>query len=119
MKNKIKSGIKIYLFTLLFILLVCIAYSFYLSKSGNDFHLIAKLVIGGLAFLILGLAYANAIHKKGLIIGIVMALLHIFIIKTILFLATGSFDFNIFLILIYTLCGGIGGFIGGNIKKIF
>lgn len=119
MKSKIKSGLKIYLFAIIFLLVVCFCYSLYLSNTGNDLSLIAKIGIGGSTFLVLGLAYGNAIHKKGLLIGLLVALVHVLLFKAIIFLSVGSFDFNFLLLAIYTILGGIGGLMGVNIKKIF
>ncbi len=49
MKQKIKSGIKIYVFLVVYVVLAAVLYSTYIVKTNQDFNLIAKLVVGGLA----------------------------------------------------------------------
>lgn len=119
MKSKIKSGIKIYIALILFVLVVCFCYTFYLSKTQKENNLIIELLIGGVSFLILGLFYGNAVHKKGLFVGIGTAILHLGLIKLIIFLSTGTFHLDILQISIMILCSGIGGILGICFKKIF
>ncbi len=119
MKQALKSGIKIYLLFFLYMLVASFLYTLYLMLSNQDFSYIMKLIIGGIGFILLGCSYANAIHKKGLIIGMIIGIVHYFILKLIFFLAFSTFDFSFLLLGILTLCSAIGGLLGIQMKKIF
>ncbi|MDE6661049.1 MAG: TIGR04086 family membrane protein [Anaeroplasmataceae bacterium] len=119
MKQKVKSGIKIYLFLVLYLTVATVIYTIYINKTSQDFNLIAKLVIGGVAYMMLGFTYANAVHKKGLIIGLFVGILHFFLIALVYFLCTGKFEFQVLPFFICILLSGIGGMLGVNLKKLF
>ncbi len=119
MKQKIKSGIKIYVFLVVYVVLAAVLYSTYIVKTNQDFNLIAKLVVGGLAYLLVGFAFGNAIHKKGLIVGLLVGVIHFFLLKLIFFLSKGQFNFEILPFLIQITLAGVGGLLGVNLKKIF
>jgi hypothetical protein len=93
-------------------------YSLYIINTENNYSYFVGLVLFALFFILLGLLFGNHIHKKGLIFGILLSIIHLFLIKIIILLATGDFTFNIFSFLIYSICGGIGGFLGINFKKL-
>lgn len=119
MKQKVKSGIKIYVFLVIFLTIATTIYTIYINKTNHDFSLIGKVVIGGLAFFMLGFTYANAVHKKGLFIGLFAGIIHFFLIELIYFLCTGIFQFQFLPFLINVLLSTAGGMIGVNIKKLF
>lgn len=119
MKKNVKSGIKIYIVLLLYLTVATTVYTLYINKTNQDFNLIVKLVLGGVLYMMLGFAYANAVQKKGLIVGLFMGILHFFIIALIYFLCTGIFNFQFLPFLISILLAGIGGMLGVNLKKLF
>ena len=119
MKSKIKSGIKIYTFLFIYILLCCFIYSFCLINNKITESLIIEIIIGSSTFLLLGTLYSNSVHKKGLLIGSLVGTVHYLLIRVICFLAGHPFNFNIFLFLIYTISSTIGGILGLLFKKIF
>ncbi len=119
MKQNLKSGIKIYVFLILYLSVAITIYTIYINKTNHDFSLIGKLLIGGIAYLMLGFTYANAIHKKGLFIGLFAGIIHFFLIEFIYFLCTGIFHFDVFPFIINILLASVGGMLGVNIKKIF
>ena len=119
MTSKIKSGIKIYLFLIIYVLLCCFTYSFYLTKTLSNSSKIIELLIGSTTFLLLGLVYSNSIHKKGLLIGLITGLLHYLLIRLIYFLICGQFSITLLPMLIFTLASSIGGILGILFKKIF
>ncbi len=119
MKQKIKCGIKIYLFLALYFILSCTIYGLIIYFTHQDFSFVAKIIIGGIGFGLVGFCYGNAIHKKGLLAGVLLGLIHIFLLKGIFFLAQNTFEFSYLLTGIHTLLAGIGGILGMNIKKIF
>lgn len=118
MKRKIISGIKIYGISILYILLITFIYSVFLIKSKNDSNVIFEIIIGATAFIVLGLLYGNMIHKKGLIVGLIVGILHILLINLIFFLASGEFELSPLLAIIYTISSGLGGVLGLTFKKI-
>lgn len=118
MKRKIICGLKIYTCCIIYILITAFIYSFYLIKTNNDSNLIVELILGITSFLLLGLLYGNMIHKRGLIVGIIVGLIHILLINLIFFLSTGNFEFKIFPIIIYTISSALGGLLGITFKKI-
>lgn len=119
MKQKVKSGIKIYVFLVLYLSVATIIYTLYINKTNQDFNLLAKLIIGGIAYLMLGFTYANAIHKKGFLIGIIVGIVHFFLIELIYFLCKGIFQFEVLPFFINVLLASVGGMLGVNIKKLF
>ncbi|MDE6656493.1 MAG: TIGR04086 family membrane protein [Anaeroplasmataceae bacterium] len=119
MRQKVKSGIKIYLFLVLYLTIATAIYTIYINKSNQDFNLITKLVLGGVAYMMLGFTYANAVHKKGLLVGLFVGIVHFLIIELIYFLCTGIFPFEILPFFISILLAGIGGMLGVNLKKLF
>lgn len=119
MKQKVKSGIKIYVFLILYLTVATTIYTIYINKTNHDFSTLGKLIIGGIAYLMLGFTYANAVHKKGLIIGLLAGIVHFFLIELIYFLCTGIFNFEILPFFISILLATIGGMLGVNIKKLF
>ena len=119
MKQKVKSGIKIYVFLILYLTIATTVYTIYINKTHHDFSLIGKLLIVGLAYLMLGFTYANAVHKKGLFVGLFAGIIHFFLIELIYFLCTGIFQFEVWPFLINILLATIGGMLGVNIKKLF
>ncbi|MGM9970573.1 MAG: TIGR04086 family membrane protein [Anaeroplasma sp.] len=118
MKKRIISTLKIYLITALYLFIVAFVYSFYISKTNKNENLIVEVILGSTAFLLLGTLYGNYVHKKGLILGILIGIIHILLIKFIYFLAIGDFNLSILPTIIYTITCGIGGILGVNIKKI-
>lgn len=119
MRQKIKSSIKIYLLLLIYLTISAVIYTIYINKTNNDFNIIVKLLLGGLAYMMLGFTYANAVHKKGLIIGLLAGVFHFLLIQIIYFLISGIFNFQIIPFTISTLLAGIGGLLGVNLKKLF
>lgn len=119
MKSKIKSGIKIYLFLIIYVLLCCFIYSFYLTNTMTNNSKLIELLIGGTTFLLIGLVYANSIHKKGLLVGLATGIIHYLLIRVIYYLSTGIFSYNILTMLIFVLLSTIGGILGILFKKIF
>mgnify|MGYP005765547069 CR=1 len=119
MKSKLKSGLKIYLSLILFVLLVCFVYAFYLNKTNQEYHPVLKLFIGSISFLLLGLFYGNAVHKRGIFVGLFVAVVHLLLLKLIFFLSVGNYMFTPLSSAIYILCSGIGGILGISFKKIF
>lgn len=119
MKQKVKSGIKIYVFLILYLTIATTVYTIYINKTNHDFNLIGKLLIGGIAYLMLGFTYANAIHKKGFIVGLFAGGIHFFLIELIYFLCTGIFHFDVWPFLINVLLATTGGMLGVNVKKLF
>ncbi len=118
MKKKIISGIKIYTCCIIYILVVAFIYSFYLMKTENNSNRIVELVFGITTFLLLGLLYGNMIHKRGLIVGFIVGLIHILLISLIFFLSTGKFEMNILPTIIYIISSALGGVLGITFKKI-
>ena len=118
MKRKILSTLKIYLITILYVVIISFIYSFYIMKTSNNSNVYIELLIGSSSFLLLGLLYGNAIHKKGIWVGLIVGLLHILLIHFVYFLISGSFNLKILPAIIYTICSGIGGILGVNFKKI-
>lgn len=118
MKKTFFSALKIYLPACIYLFLISFFYSIYLIKTGNDSSIIFLLAIGATLFIILGFLYGNMIHKRGLIIGIIVGITHIFLLYLIIFLATSSFNFNPFLFFIYLISAIIGSIFGINFKKI-
>lgn len=119
MKQKVKSGIKIYVFLILYFTIATTVYTIYINKTNHDFSVIGKLLIGGIAYLMLGFTYANAIRKKGFLIGLFVGILHFFLIELIYFLCTGIFKFEVMPFFINVLLSTVGGMLGVNIKKLF
>lgn len=119
MKNKLRSGIKIYITIAVFLFVVTGVYTMYIAKTTNNIHPIVKLVLTGLLYLLIGFAFGNAVHKKGLWVGLIVGVIHLGLFKLINFLATGNFSFNILLILISLLLAMTGGMLGVNLKKLF
>ena len=118
MKKRIISGIKIYLCCIAYILVTVFVYSFYLIKTHSNSNNIVELILGITAFILLGLLYANMIHKKGLIIGLLVGALHLLLINFIYFLSTGNFDIKPLPFIIYIISSGLGGILGISFKKI-
>lgn len=119
MKQALKSGLKIYLFVLIYVLLSSFIYALILNSSKGDFNALGKLIIGGLGFFFLGFAFGNAFHKKGLLVGLITGLVHFFLVKLSVFLAIQEFDFSVLIFFIQILLSGIGGLLGVNLKKLF
>lgn len=119
MKQKVKSGIKIYVFLILYLTLATTIYTIYINKTNHDFSVLGKIIIGGIAYLMLGFTYANAVHKKGFLIGLIVGILHFFFIELVYFLCTGIFKFEFLPFFINVLLSTIGGMLGVNIKKLF
>lgn len=123
MGDKVKLGfkncLKIYILLFIYLMISTLIYTAYINKTNNDFNLIIKLIIGGIAYLLLGFLYANIIHKKGLIVGILVGIIHYFIIQIIIFLINNIFNFQLLPFIIYLLSTAIGGLLGVNIKKLF
>ncbi|MDE5715783.1 MAG: TIGR04086 family membrane protein [Anaeroplasmataceae bacterium] len=119
MKNKLRSGIKIYITIAVFLFVVTGIYTMYIAKTTNNINPIVKLVLTGLLYLLIGFAFGNAVHKKGLLVGLLAGVVHLSLIKLINFLATGNFNINIFLVLISILLAMVGGMLGVNLKKLF
>jgi putative membrane protein (TIGR04086 family) len=87
-------------------------------KTNNNQDVIINFIISVFFYLLIGLLYSNHFHKKGLIIGILASFIHLFVFKLILLVFKQEPSFNILLIVIYSVCGGIGGFLGILFKKI-
>ena len=119
MKQKVKSGIKIYVFLILYLTVSTTIYTIYINKTNHDFSIFGKLLIGGFAYMLLGFTYGNAVHKKGLLIGLAAGLAHFFLIELIYFLCTGIFHFEVLRFFINVLLAVVGGMLGVNVKKLF
>ena len=83
MKSKIIFGIKTYLFLMIYVLLCCFIYAFFLHNNKITESIIIELLIGSSTFLLLGTLYSNHIHKKGLLIGCITGIIHYLLIKLI------------------------------------
>ncbi|MBQ3253813.1 MAG: TIGR04086 family membrane protein [Acholeplasmatales bacterium] len=118
MKRKVIGTLKIYLITALYVGIVSFIYSFYIMKTQKDINPIIEVIIGASSFFIMGLLFSNFIHKKGLIVGIISAIINILLIHFIYFLSMGKFNISILPFIIYTISSGIGGILGVNFKKI-
>jgi len=118
MKRKIISGIKIYTICIIYLLLITFIYSGFLMKTNKDSNVIFEIIIGATAFIVLGLLYGNMIHKKGLIVGLLVGITHLLLINLIFFLANGEFNLSPLLAIIYTISSGLGGVLGLTFKKI-
>jgi len=118
MKSKIIFGIKTYLFLMVYVLLCCFIYAFFLHNNKITESIIIELLIGSSTFLLLGTLYSNHIHKKGLLIGCITGIIHYLLIKLIVYLSTSTFNFNIIYFLILTTSSTIGGILGLLFKKI-
>ena len=117
MKKNFIQVLIIYLILMVFLLLAFGIYALYIMKTDNNYSYFVGLLLFSLFFILQGILFGNHIHKKGLIFGIILSIIHLFLFKIIILLATGDFTFNILSFLIYTICGGIGGFLGINFKK--
>ena len=118
MKSKIISGIKIYTFTFIYILLASFIYTFYLMNKNVESKLI-EIIIGSSTFFILGLTFTNSIHKKAILTSTLIGITHYFLIRLIVFLVDNTFNINIVTLLIVTLSSIIGGILGIMFKKMF
>lgn len=118
MKRKIISGLKIYAICLVYILITAFVYSFYLMKTNHNSNKIAELVLGITAFILLGVLYGNLFHKRGLIVGLAVGVLHILIISLVFFLSTGKFEFKPLPTIIYIISSALGGVLGITFKKV-
>lgn len=118
MKRKIICALKIYLITLIYTICVAFIYSFYIMKTMSNTSKIVELLIGSSSYLVLGMLAANAIHKKGLLVGLLVSFLTLLAIHLIYLLSLGSFNFKILPSIIYIISSGIGGILGVNFKKI-
>lgn len=118
MKRKIICAIKIYLITIVYTICIAFIYSFYISHNMVNTSPIIELIIGGSSYFILGMLMANAIHKKGLIVGLLTGIITILFIHLVYLLSKGEFNFKLLPCLIYTILCGIGGILGVNFKKI-
>lgn len=118
MKRKIISGIKIYCFCIIYILIVGLIYSFYLMKTNNNSNQIMELVMGITNYLLLGLLYANMIHKRGLIVGLLAGVFHLFLFQVIFYLIGNSFNLQLLPSIIYIISSCCGGLLGITFKKI-
>ena len=117
MKKNIIKFILIYSILIAYLLLSALIYSLYIIKTYNNHNVIIYLIISLIFYMLIGLLYANHFHKKGLIIGILASLSHLLIIKFILYLFKLEPTINVTLTIIYSLIGGIGGFLGIMFKK--
>jgi putative membrane protein (TIGR04086 family) len=103
----------------IYILLYGLVYSLIISKTLTNLNTTVTLIVSSIGLGLLGFGYANHFRKRGLIIGIIVVIIHLLIIKLISFFSTNVFDINALKVCIQILMGGIGGILGGNIKKIF
>ena len=115
----LKFIIKTFLILLIYLLIYSLAYAIYINKTYNNINIIITLIFNSLGFLILGFCYGNNIQKRGLIIGLLTAIIHFIIIKLLYYFGSNIFEINALKTCILILSGGIGGLLGGNIKKIF
>ena len=115
----IKFILKTYLIFLIYIVLYSLFYSLYIHKTLSNINLLIPLIFGSIGYLLLSFIWCNHIHKKGLLFGLLISILHIILLTLINFLITNQFDANFIQLGIFALMGGIGGIIGTNIKKIF
>ena len=118
MKKRIFTGLKIYFISLIFVFLLCFIYAFYLLKSGNNSSKIIEISIGSISFILLGLLYSNSIHKRGLIVGLLVGLIHISLISLLIFLTEGNYNFKIIPSITYVFSSSLGGTLGILFKKI-
>ncbi len=119
MKLKLKYFSKIYLLLFIYLILSTLKYSFNINNTYNDFNLIIKLILTGSAYFMLGFLYTNIIHKKGLIIAILVGIIHYSLIQVISFLMNNDFNFQILPFFIYMISTIAGGLLGVNLKKLF
>ena len=117
MKKILKFGL-IYLILFLYLIVSIFSYAIYIINTGNNEHIIINLIIAAVFYLLVGLLYSNHFHKRGLLIGLLSSFCHIIFLKVILLLMKQDVSFNIYELLINTICGGIGGFLGILFKKI-
>lgn len=117
MKKSFVQIVLIYVILILFLFLSFGSYAIYIFNSEKNYSYLMGLIIAALFFILLGFLFGNHIHKKGLIFGCLLAVIHLFLIKLIVLLATNDYTFNPLSFSIYTICGGIGGFLGINFKK--
>lgn len=118
MKRKIFTTLKIYLITIAYTICIAFIYSFYISKSQANTSPIIELLIGGSSYFVLGMLMSNAIHKRGLIIGLFTGIITIIAIHLVYLLARGIYNFKILPCIIYIISCTIGGILGVNFKKI-
>lgn len=117
MKRKIICGIRIYLFVFLYLFITSFVYSFYLLKTNNDSNKIIEIIFGSTTFILLGLLYALAVKKRGLIAGLLAGLIHMLLVNFIFILAIDNYNVNIITSIIYTISSALGGCIGSLFFK--
>jgi hypothetical protein len=118
MKKKVLQFGLIYLILLIYLIISLSIYAIYIMKTYNNQNIIINLIIGSCFYLLVGLLYSNHIHKRGLIVGALASLIHLFVLKFVLMLTGSEVSFHILEIIINIICGGIGGFLGILFKKI-
>ena len=118
MKKKVLQFSLIYLILLIYLIISLSIYAIYIMKTYNNQNIIINLIIGAFFYVLVGLLYSNHIHKRGLIVGILSSIIHLFILKFILLLTDSDVTFHLVEIIINIICGGIGGFLGIIFKKI-
>ena len=111
--------LKTYLIILIYLLIYSLIYSIYIQKTNADCNLIIPLIFSSIGYMLLTFIWCNHIHKKGLLFGLLISLIHLVITYLICFLSTNKLDTSFLKTAILLLMGGIGGIIGTNVKKIF
>lgn len=118
MKNTIKSFTKLYVLFFLYIFISFMIYSLLISKLNLNMNNYVLITLSSLGFLLLGILYGNMIHKKGIIVGLVVGLTHYLLFFLILHIFNNQVNFNSINMILYTILSSIGGILGVNFKKI-
>lgn len=118
MKKTIKSFIKLYILFFLYVFIGFMIYSLLISKLNLEMNNYVLITLSSLGFLLLGVLYGNMIHKKGLLVGIFIGVIHYLLFYSILKLTKSEVEFNVINMLLFTVLASIGGILGVNFKKI-
>jgi hypothetical protein len=118
MKKSIIKLLLIYLILFSYLFISTSLYGIYIIKTNNNENIIINHIISIFFYILIGFLYSNHFHKKGLIIGILASIVHLFVFKLILLIFKQNPSFNLLSIVIYSISGGIGGFLGIVFKKL-
>ena len=77
----LKFIIKTFLILLIYLLVYSLVYAIYINKTYNNINIIVTLIFNSLGSLLLGFCYGNNFQKRGLLIGLLTALVHFIFIK--------------------------------------
>lgn len=118
MKNTIKGFTKLYIIFFLYVFLSFMIYSLLIKNLNLNMNNYILITLSSLGFLLLGVLYGNMIHKKGIIVGLVVGLAHYLIFYFILHLTNNELNFDFINMILFTILSSIGGILGVNFKKI-